>query len=59
MKSVAQVLKSKPCQTVHTISPQASAYDASVLMDEKNIGALLVTENERIVGLVSERDLAR
>lgn len=28
-------------------------------MDEKNIGALLVTESERIVGLVSERDLAR
>lgn len=34
-------------------------YDAIKLMAEKNTGALLVTEGERLVGLISERDYAR
>jgi len=59
MKSAAQILRSKPDQTVHTISPAASAHDAVMLMAEKNIGALLVSEEAKIVGIVSERDYAR
>ena len=59
MKTAADILKSKPDQTVHTIRPTASVFDAVKLMAEKNIGALLVTDGEQIVGIITERDYAR
>ena len=59
MKSVAQILASKREQAVQTIAPSASVYDAVKLMAEKDIGALLVLENQRIVGIITERDYAR
>jgi len=59
MKSVAQILKTKSNQAVYTIAPTASVFDALELMAEKNIGALVVTENDRVVGIVTERDYAR
>jgi CBS domain-containing protein len=59
MKSAAQVLKSKPVQGVETVAPSTSVYEAVKLMAEKNIGALLVLEGERIAGIVTERDYAR
>jgi CBS domain-containing protein len=59
MKSVAQILKSKPEQTVHTITPSTSVFDAVRRMAEKNIGALLVMEDVKIVGIITERDYAR
>lgn len=42
-----------------TISPEASVYDALRLMSNKDIGALLIMENDRMVGIMSERDYAR
>ena len=59
MNTVAQILGSKPDQTVYTMEPSASAHEAVRLMDEKNIGALVVVEHGEVVGLVSERDYAR
>jgi len=59
MQTAAQILKSKPSQTVHTIEPAASVYEAVKLMAEKNVGALLVVEHGKVVGIVSERDYAR
>ena len=59
MQTVAQILKSKPEQTVHTIEPAASVYEAVKLMANKNVGALVVVELGRVVGIVSERDYAR
>ena len=59
MKSVAHILKSKADQTVYTIAPTASVFDAVKLMAEKNIGALVVMEGEKIVGIITERDYAR
>jgi len=59
MKSVAQVLKSKPRQSVEAVAPSASVFDAVKLMAEKNIGALLVLDGQRIAGIVTERDYAR
>jgi len=59
MKTAADILKSKADPTVHTIAPTASVLDAVRRMAEKNIGALLVVEGERVVGIVSERDYAR
>lgn len=59
MKSVAHILKSKPDPTVYTIAPTASVFDALKRMAEKSIGALVVTEGEQVVGIVTERDYAR
>ena len=59
MKSVAEILRSKPDQTVYSIAPGVSVYDALRLMADKNIGALLVVEEGKIVGILSERDYAR
>jgi CBS domain-containing protein len=59
MKSVAHILKSKPDPTVYTIAPTASVFEALELMAEKSIGALVVTEGEQVVGIITERDYAR
>ena len=59
MSIVAHILKSKPEQTVHAIAPTASVFDAVKLMADKNIGALVVMENDQIIGMISERDYAR
>jgi len=59
VETAANILKSKPDQTVHTITPTASVFDAVKLMAEKNIGALLVMEGEKVVGIITERDYAR
>src|SRR3954464_12313005 len=59
MTTAADLLKSKAHQAVHTIAPGASVFDALELMADKNIGALLVMEDERIAGIIAERDLAR
>lgn len=59
MSTVAQILKQKPDRAVHTIAPDATVFEAVRLMAEKNIGGLLVLEGGSVVGVVTERDLAR
>ena len=59
MTAVADILKSKGEAIVHTIGPNDSVFDALQRMADKGIGALLVMEGERIVGIVTERDYAR
>ena len=44
---------------IWTTSPDATVYDAIKLMAEKNVGALLVMEGDKLVGIVSERDYSR
>lgn len=58
MRLVNQILQSKG-NDVWTISPQATVFDALKLMAEHDIGALLVVENDEVVGIFSERDYAR
>ena len=59
MTSVAQILKSKADKAVHTINLSASVFDAVKLMADKNIGALVVVEDGKVVGVITERDYAR
>ena len=59
MKSVARILNAKADQAIYTISPTASVFDAVKLMAEKNIGALVVMDGEKIAGIITERDYAR
>lgn len=58
MPSILQVLASKGSQ-VWSISPDATVFAGLTLMADKNIGALLILENDRPVGIMSERDYAR
>ncbi len=59
MKTVAEILRNKPDQEVHSIRADATAYEAVKLMAGKNVGALLVVEAGKIVGILSERDYTR
>jgi CBS domain-containing protein len=59
MHTVAQILQAKHDRAIYTIAPTAMILDAIKLMAEKSIGALLVMENRKIVGIVTERDYAR
>jgi len=56
--TVESVLKQKKA-SIWSIAPDATVYDALVLMAEKEIGSLLVMSGDRLVGLISERDYAR
>jgi CBS domain-containing protein len=60
MKSlVSAVLVHKKVSTIWSIGPNAMVIDAIQLMGEKNVGALPVVDNGRLVGIVSERDYTR
>jgi signal-transduction protein with cAMP-binding, CBS, and nucleotidyltransferase domain len=59
MSTVRQLWQGKSSQEIWSIAPNASVYRALELMAEKNIGALLVMEAGRLVGIISERDYAR
>jgi CBS domain-containing protein len=59
MTTVAHLLKSKSDQSIFSIAPTASVFDAVCLMAEKGIGALLVMKDGALVGIVTERDYAR
>jgi CBS domain-containing protein len=59
MKSVVQILRSKSEPTVQTIAPSASVFDAVKMMADKNIGALLVMEDVKVVSIITERDYSR
>ena len=58
MQTVKELLDAKGHQ-VWSISPDASVYNAIELMAEKEIGALLVRQADKPVGIISERDYAR
>jgi len=44
---------------VWAISPDATVFEAVQMMTDKNVGALLVTEHGKLVGIISERDYTR
>ena len=58
MRTVRQLLDAKSAEII-AIGPDAPVYDGIRLMGERGVGALLVMEGPRLVGILSERDYAR
>ena len=56
--TISEILKNKPAG-VCSVPPGATVFEAIREMADKNIGALLVMEGERLLGVVSERDYTR
>jgi CBS domain-containing protein len=59
MKTAIQIIQNKMSPQLHTTTPEASVLQALQQMADENVGALLVVEGERLVGIFSERDYAR
>jgi CBS domain-containing protein len=55
---VSKILQVKGSK-VYSVTGQVSVYEAIKSMGEKNIGAIMVIEDEKLVGILSERDYAR
>lgn len=58
MKTVFHLLNDKG-RDVWSLAPDATVYEAIELMSQKGVGALVVREGERLVGIISERDYTR
>jgi CBS domain-containing protein len=58
METVRQMLNQKGSQVL-AISPEESVYEAIKKMAEHEVGALVVLESGKLVGIISERDYAR
>ena len=58
MKTVQQILAKKGNE-IFSITPDSTMYDALKLMADKDVGALLVLADDKVLGIVSERDYAR
>ena len=58
MKTVKEIIEKKGSD-VFSISPHATVFDALKMMADKDIGALLVIDEGKLVGILSERDYAR
>ena len=58
MGKVKNILDSKG-RVVFSVTPEVTVYAAIELMCQKDVGGLLICENERLVGIFTERDYAR
>ncbi len=58
METIRQILSKKGNQ-IYSVKPETTVYDTLKLMADKNIGAVLVLEEGKLVGIMSERDYAR
>ncbi len=58
METIRQILNKKGNQ-IFSVTPGTTVYDTLKLMADKNIGAVLVLDEGKLVGIMSERDYAR
>ena len=57
-RTVASLLESKGSD-IYSIGPDDHVYAALEMMEDKRVGALVVTDGDALVGVMSERDFAR
>jgi CBS domain-containing protein len=56
--TIGEILSHKG-SNVWSIAPDATVFDAIQMMADKNVGALLVTEGDKLIGIITERDYTR
>jgi CBS domain-containing protein len=56
--NISAILSQKSAE-IFSVSPETTVHDAVAMMDEKNVGALLVMKDDKLVGMLSERDYTR
>jgi CBS domain-containing protein len=56
--NISAILSQKSGE-IFSVSPETTVHDAVAMMDEKNVGALLVMKDDKLVGMLSERDYTR
>jgi CBS domain-containing protein len=56
--SISEILEHKG-GAVWAVAPETTVFQAIQMMSEKNVGALLVTERDKLIGIISERDYTR
>ena len=59
MKTVAELLRTKPQRAVVSVSPEQSVLEAIKILASEDIGAAIVMTGDRIAGIFSERDYTR
>ena len=59
MKTTLQILQEKEFKDLISVDPDRPVVDALIIMAEYKIGALVVLKNDKMVGIISERDYAR
>ncbi len=59
MATVRDLLKQKSFTEILSVAPTATVLQAMQLMAERNIGAVLVMQQGKVVGILSERDIVR
>jgi CBS domain-containing protein len=59
MKPVSDLLKKRTHSVIHYVSPDDTVYQAITLLADKGVGAVMVMEGEKLVGIFSERDYTR
>lgn len=58
MNTIEKLINSNDSE-VWVVSPEDTVFDAIKKMNEKSVGALPVVENDKLIGIISERDYAR
>jgi CBS domain-containing protein len=56
--TIGAILSQKGTE-IYSVTPDAMVFDAIEMMDAKNVGALLVLQDDKVVGIISERDYTR
>ncbi len=59
MKAVSELLKKRAHSVIHYVSPDDTVFEAIQLLADKSIGAVMVMEGEKLIGIFSERDYTR
>jgi CBS domain-containing protein len=59
MKTVAELLRTRPTRPIVKVSPELSVLEAIKVLASENIGAAVVMSGERLAGIFSERDYTR